>query len=373
MNNHRLPVIAWIDRCIVFVFLAALLGCAGEAAAPLAGATATGAPRGFSLPALPPDVPGRNASVTATDTKVGSQATLKSSGAVNSGPNLILPSQVGSMEWGIWQFVVDTGTPQEVALNFGTSFGQDTWIGIANYDLDRWELRGPYPASADPKTFSGLEDAAHTSPAGNIFVLVLTYGGSAATVNSISLTKDVPQTSFTVSGQVTDSATSQGLPGVTVTLDGGNPQFTDNSGNYSFADVPNGNHTLAFSLQDYTFAPDTLNIVVSGVDLPGQNSVGTEDLPDPVTYTNTMKAIMDTYCIGCHGADDPADGRRFDSYAFATLDDNEVDAVDHVWGIGDTFDPLDEQMPEEGSDEADTITLAERQLFDAWRDNNYAQ
>lgn len=78
--------------------------------------------------------------------------------------------------------------------------------------------------------------------------------GQTTTVN-ISM---VAITTGTLSGQVTDSVTGQGIPGVGIAgaqVSPGTSTFTGNTdanGNYSIGNIPAGNYNVAFSKTGYT-------------------------------------------------------------------------------------------------------------------------
>ncbi|GAB4454667.1 MAG: hypothetical protein OHK0036_18270 [Bacteroidia bacterium] len=48
-------------------------------------------------------------------------------------------------------------------------------------------------------------------------------------------------------------------------------------------------------------------------DCSAQNSVSC-DTSQSITYTNTVKAIFDTYCVGCHNMSNPGGGYALDTY-----------------------------------------------------------
>lgn len=49
-------------------------------------------------------------------------------------------------------------------------------------------------------------------------------------------------------------------------------------------------------------------------DCPDQNTISC-DTSQSITYTNSIKQIFDTYCVGCHNANNMGGGYALDSYA----------------------------------------------------------
>lgn len=76
------------------------------------------------------------------------------------------------------------------------------------------------------------------------------------------------------------TVTSDGAPlsGVTLTLSGQAQASTtsDASGNYSFADLADGNYTITPSRAGYAFTPLSRNVTLSGADVTEQNFSGTQ-------------------------------------------------------------------------------------------------
>jgi hypothetical protein len=101
------------------------------------------------------------------------------------------------------------------------------------------------------------------------------------TVNSADLSGQdfvgTATTGYTISGKVTDSATSTGLSGVTVTLTGtgSNSATTGTDGTYVFTGAQNGNYTITPSKSGYTFNPVNRAVTVNNSDVTGQDFVGT--------------------------------------------------------------------------------------------------
>ena len=88
---------------------------------------------------------------------------------------------------------------------------------------------------------------------------------------SILISVSNPST-YSISGTVTTTAGST-LAGVTVNLSGSATAtaITDASGNYSFADLQNGNYTVIPGLAGQTFTPANSTVIVSDADKPDVN------------------------------------------------------------------------------------------------------
>ena len=87
-------------------------------------------------------------------------------------------------------------------------------------------------------------------------------------------------TGFYISGIVSGAISS----GVTITLSGASAATTttDSSGNYTFANLANGDYTITPSKAGYTFTPANYSVTISGADVTGKNFTATVV---PVYYT----------------------------------------------------------------------------------------
>ncbi|MDP6775275.1 MAG: SUMF1/EgtB/PvdO family nonheme iron enzyme, partial [Candidatus Latescibacteria bacterium] len=94
---------------------------------------------------------------------------------------------------------------------------------------------------------------------------------------------------YLISGTVTESDT--GLSGVTLSLSGEESGSTTaaSDGTYAFANLLDGSYTVTPSLTGHTFAPDSLNVTVSGADVTRQDFAATASTPstggDSLTVT----------------------------------------------------------------------------------------
>lgn len=104
---------------------------------------------------------------------------------------------------------------------------------------------------------------------------------------------------YTISGTVTVGGAA--LPNVTITLSGGatGTTTTDESGNYSFTGLLNGDYTVTPSLTDYTFNPSSLNATIDAADITGQDFAATLALPFFAgLYNDGTKNIPCIWTIG---------------------------------------------------------------------------
>lgn len=120
-----------------------------------------------------------------------------------------------------------------------------------------------------------------------LFVLLMLMAAAFAGCNSSSGNDDENNGgnnngnggAYTVSGSVKlTSANGAGISGVTVMLTGANTNLsasTDNNGNYSFANIAAGTYAVTPTKSNYTFAPASVPVQVSNVNVAVQTFVGT--------------------------------------------------------------------------------------------------
>ncbi len=88
----------------------------------------------------------------------------------------------------------------------------------------------------------------------------------------ITITPAAEGAVFTISGKVSDSL-SRPLGGVTIDVTGASTQTvtTNAEGNYTLADLPNGDYTVTPSAPGATFAPVSAAVTLNGADVTGRN------------------------------------------------------------------------------------------------------
>ncbi len=104
---------------------------------------------------------------------------------------------------------------------------------------------------------------------------------SGASISSVNFTSTT--VTYSVSGRVT--LTGTGLSGVTMTLTGTNTDnaTTDATGNYTFANLVNGNYTITPSRTGYSFSPVDNSLTVNGADISGVNFTASQLVAQIVT------------------------------------------------------------------------------------------
>lgn len=307
------------------------------------------------LPALPDD--GHGASAITVNMQNGSDAFDMSAGASISGTDLHIQAAAGALEWGMWQNDPAGKNLVGVLAALAINSGDQVWIGLANYALNKWELAGPFPASGATQ-FDGLNGPDYKSPIGNFnYFLVIAWDGSDVNVASIEFSlDDAAPLVFDIAGNVTNSAGGGPLEGVTITIMGsGDTSMTNASGDYIFPGMPAGNYTLTPSLTGFTFAPQSQNVTI-GPHALNVDFVGTAEAPQ-VTYTNTIKGYLDNNCVGCHNSGFSAGGVRLDTYAEASA--NGAAANDRIQA--DTMPPSGGNSAQEQAD------------FQAWIDGGMVE
>jgi hypothetical protein len=371
--------------CIFTVLCAALVACAGAktqltsgAAEPLPG-----------LPGIPLDVAGHGTSDVQNSHIDGTGYFTASPGVIPQGTNLLLftgETNPPSLEWAIYKYDPDEAANEVVSdidFAFTVNTGPNGWIGIANYGAGQWEFAGPFnDAGGGPaKSFSNLDAGGYTSPAGNLYFIVAAYNGSTVSVNGLDITSDVtPPATFSISGRAIDNSTSQGIPGVQVTLNPGNLTIgTDANGDYIFSGLSTADYTVsAAPVAGYDpFVPPTIFITNLTAD-----STGNEFTADPlVTYetgAGILKQKIDTYCIGCHsptGGDEKPYLRNWADLVFYDEDFPQGSFAKLVDMVTE-FDEVEQDylMPDIGSDEADEINANnDRHWFTDWEAGGYMQ
>lgn len=364
---------------VVFTALSVTFGCSG-ATTSSSGLNAGSGPFA-GLPAIPLDVPGHHVSDVHNAQINGVDTFLRSSGAINSGQNLLLftgETNPPSLEWGIYRYIPDSAQSEvvnTVDFTFTVNAGPNGWIGIANYGTGMWEFKGPYNSSGGggSKTFDNLNLGDYTSPGGNLYFLAMAYNGSTMTFNGLNITSNItPAVTYTISGKAIDSSTSQGIPSVTIHCNALSTT-TNASGDYSFSGLTTGNYTLhADDKIGYDpFSPLNIPVSITNADSTGNDFTAPPSGPQPVTYStgaHIMKDMIDTYCIRCHQPGGPPGAPPLTTY-------NECAQVgfDNI-EFKVTFGAPNASMPQAGSPEKTQINANnDRHWFTDWKNNGYAQ
>jgi hypothetical protein len=254
----RASVLCWFDRLLTVVLLATLVGCRG-AGAPLPADSAEGAaPFPLSgLPALTPvnETP-RAASYSNVLYAAGNGIFDSSGGLIFAGNSVVIPSAANGVAWARYGFNTGGYHPDTVSIDLSTGNGGSAWVGVADFGNGHWRLSGPYTNGATIQ----LPTGDYLSTLDQFYVVVIAYGGTAVTVNSViaSYENGVPA-EFSISGTLTDEQGAP-LPGVSVMVSPGfQSVYTDLEGEYLLV-VP--------SAGMYTVEPQDPSSVYSAIDPP---------------------------------------------------------------------------------------------------------
>ncbi|GAP15711.1 Calx-beta domain/Carboxypeptidase regulatory-like domain/Right handed beta helix region [Longilinea arvoryzae] len=159
----------------------------------------------------------------------------------------------------------------------------------------------------------------------------------------------IPPATYTISGRITkDTAVGDGLPGVSVLLQGDLPNelntVTDENGYYSFSGLQNGNYFVSPGLQGYNFTPTSINITLAGADALDSNFIGTISLADVAFAVDSVQVIRPTsatpktYCTFTVSIDKALGAGKSASVEYYTYAASAVDGVDYVrWSAKLTF------------------------------------
>jgi hypothetical protein len=131
-------------------------------------------------------------------------------------------------------------------------------------------------------SFSGLANGTYTlTPSQTGFTFTPTSQTvtiSSANVNNVNFTATGTQTTWVISGTITNGA------GATVTLSGAaNASVTANaSGAYSFPPEPNGSYSVTPSETGFTFTPMTQPVTINGANVSNVNFTATSSTKAPI-------------------------------------------------------------------------------------------
>lgn len=198
-------------RCLVIVAFLLVIGCADTNNA----VPASGVGQRIPLPAHEPSDLTEYV-LNGTDTE------LRSGGAVDAGSALILDGTSSGFEYGVYRFNPGLDAPDSVSVLLEEPATTGAWIGLANYTTGHWEFSGPF---VKQKTLV-VDDPAFISPAGNIWVAVLTANESA-TVNALSVRTIKPANEAPLAAFITDVA--GGNAPLTVQFDASGSSDSDGS------------------------------------------------------------------------------------------------------------------------------------------------
>ncbi len=158
----------------------------------------------------------------------------------------------------------------------------------------------------------------------------------------------VKPSAYSISGNVSGDTQK----GVTITLggDSSGTTTTDDSGAYSFANLPNGSYLLTPSLSGYTFSPINSSVTIAGASQSGQNFVAKAVAPSTYTISGkvTGDVIEDVTITLAGGASATTTTGIDGSYAFTNLTDGSYTVTPSLTGF--TFDPASRSVTLTGGD-----------------------
>jgi hypothetical protein len=152
---------------------------------------------------------------------------------------------------------ITTGFIDEIVIGFFVSV-QAVISGVVG-----WNLAGSVNGViCGPTTPVVWQDA----PTAGVFTPEVSFSSTGNGEGAVSTSWVHGFVTSTISGNA-------GVAGATVTLSGTASAVTtaDGSGNYSFANLVNGNYVITPSLALYTFSPTSRSETVAGADIPGVN------------------------------------------------------------------------------------------------------
>ncbi|MCB1216779.1 carboxypeptidase regulatory-like domain-containing protein [bacterium] len=266
--------------------------------------------------------------------RVSAEAAVSQSGSLfsDSSTNVAVQtdsaqfSPLDSVEYAIWRFY---GTPQDALSGIditvsGAAAGADYWLALADYGSGRWDWLSQ--ASAD-NGFSETLDSTpgrYSSPAGYIYVAVLTDAAAQFSVDNLTLHY---ASRYSISGVVLDMA-DRPLEGVLLTTEliDGIQTHSAADGSFTLSGIPEGSWHLMAALDGYVFIPDALEFTVSGADLNGLLLRGWPDTTQ-------------------HVADDPYEPNDLYENAFDTAG---TPPTAWISVLDDPVDYYEFQVPDEG-------------------------
>ncbi|MCB1188276.1 carboxypeptidase regulatory-like domain-containing protein [bacterium] len=201
-------------------------------------------------------------------------------GIFNSSPNclypnnsIVLPSSTAETAWALYAFNTGGYQPERLSVDLTCNPGSVAYIAYSDYQSGRWQWQAPTsgPASYD------MPPSLYLNSTTQFFVAILTSGGSAATVKSLSVRFDNDvMYDHSVSGTILDEhgepLASQYIF-VNPNPDGVN-LVTDVDGTY-FIGLPTAGM--------YSFEPQSMNVAY----MPASQNVNVSGAMDGIDFTGT--------------------------------------------------------------------------------------
>jgi PKD repeat protein len=184
-----------------------LAACGGRATTEQVFHPATPAPQepAAQLPSPPADR--QTAGLTET-VVLGRLPDIRSTGAQDQGSALQLNAAPAGVEYALYRFNPGANAPDSVSVLLDDGVTTGAYIGLADYATGRWDFQGPFTAQ---KSFV-VDDGAHLSPGGNLWVAVIAAQGQQATVEALSVRTINPANQPPTAALDSDISTSTSVP-----------------------------------------------------------------------------------------------------------------------------------------------------------------
>ena len=267
-----------ITDCLAILVLCAICSCSGSKDSSVALADQSR----LIAPVLPADSPAAgifNAALPSdgefNPTRVPAVSSLSQTGmefdsasgnvSIDGSDAAFAPA--GDVEYAIWRFPgapADSVGQLNVALDSAAP-GSLYWIGIADYSTGRWSRWSSAGDGASYEDSINGSPGQHSSPAGYIYVAVLTDQSAGFKVASVTI--EYLQR-FNISGVVLDMQ-DQPLADALVTTNLLDPQsvLSGPDGSFTLNGIPNGSWAVMATLDGYEFFPAATMINVDNADL----------------------------------------------------------------------------------------------------------
>lgn len=158
-----------------------------------------------ALPGLPAGdplaEPNRNLSFTNIVSYNGNGIFDSSPGNLFPNNSIVLPSSLGGIAWARYAFNTQGYQPERLSVDLVCNPGSVAYVGYSDYQTGHWHWKQP---STGPVSYD-LPAGLYLNSNNQLFVIVLTAGGSAATVNSLSARFDNDVNyNHSISGRILD-------------------------------------------------------------------------------------------------------------------------------------------------------------------------
>ena len=184
------------------------------------------------------------------------------------------------------------GYGQTALIGTSDSIARATWIRLSavthSFNQEQRFLNLSFSATSGGVNVT-FPSSANLSPPGYYMLFLLNSSGVPSVAKIIQISGSPTTTTGTVSGQVTDSATSAAISGAKVSYSGGSTT-TDSNGNYTLANVPTGSVSVTASASGYASSSQTVTV--------NQNAATTANFALTSTPTGTVTGAVTSSSSG---------------------------------------------------------------------------